>query len=693
MPKFRKTNKFRNKTKNYMDNVEYEGSMPKGPIDEGIAHTHISAKALRDLPRSSYSIKADPYQAILPAATPYDIMGKFLKTVGGNYAGDDNIDGGNVQQYANSSSSKFLAYFDSMRMNLALGYRYLPIKYGKRADPNVEGDTDIGVLAGMALVDENLKAMSEAISQLQSTTFTALAVNNFAIKTNLNMGSHARNDSGATTNPYGIYTSKDEVLYGLSMYYQLFLQEVLSTMNYHNSFRLKQGTAIRDAWSREVPFLNAFFGLMNKKAFLSLLESINLSFEGEYIDRDFMEQTNLLTLMPSRRSNSITDPVLEIKTRFERPTIFQVYLLDDIQETEGVRSIKEGRTAYFDDANMKATVSIANSSTVEQIPVTIWDACNKLKEYFTLKSTKEWARSVYNEGLLTSDTARYNNIKNYFDVIIHCMVQFKPKFSDYRECLDTMTRTGTINWFKGFRPSITKDTDAPLFQNLIVDDIYKMVMSGAEKITFNNSTKRYETFSQWNIYAGVPEYDSKQGGAFITFSAKNLSDISGNEGIEYLPRMFDVDKDSVHGDAIVEAVSRDGHVAFITTGAVTMNSSTILKRLVPLGSQSGLQIRVPTVAYSSSSSGGKTITWNTFDATHYSTLYKTLTQVFGLCRVKTTAAGSYDYALDPDLICVYQVEITDITNAAITYARANAPFRGTTSDQGILGFFGMSRGK
>lgn len=699
-----------------MDKPEYQEDFPKGPMTEGTVKDHLSIKALKGLPHSSYSIKADPYSAVLPSAAPYNILAPFLKTVGGNYAGENNIDGGNVQQYANSETSKFLNFFDSFVLKLRANYRYLPTKYG--------------LLTGSRIVDENLKAMAEAVSQLQSSTFTSLAVNSFAVRTNMNMGSRTRHDSltaisptPATLNAYvgnyvlsggkyvlvtddnksslgitagtttaykaevGIYTEPADVLYLLSIYYQEVLQEILGVMNVHNSFRLKQGTAIRDAWSREVPILNAFFGLMNKSAFLNLLESINLSFEGEYVDRDFMAQMNLLTLMPSRRSNSITDPTLEIRADLDHPSIFEVYIADtDIEADYDVLKVKAGVTPFFSDSDLQSTIYIGGSP----VTVSIWDACANLKDMLTLKSTKEWARSSYTSGgLATTDTARYNTIKSYFDVIIDTFVKFKPKFADYRECLDTMTRTGTINWFKGFRPSVTRETDAQLFQNLVVDDIYKMVMSGADEITFNSLTKRWSTFSQWNIYTGVPEYDVKQGGAFISFSAKNLASIGSTEGIEYLPIMFNTLVNTSMNNSIVEGVSRDGRVCFIGYTAETMNSVMILTRLAPLSSQSSLKIRVPTLT--KFASGGTD--YNDFSDAHFSSLYKTLTQIFGVAKIRNAKSGAYDYGLDPDLLSIYQIEISDITNSVITYARANAPFKGTTSEQGILGFFGMSNGK
>lgn len=651
----------------YKKRMKYEDSTTYGggskPTSEGSVKDLISQKSLRDLPKSSYSIKADPYTAALPPSEPYPLIAKFNRVADASYAGEDNIDGGNVQQYANSTTSTFLKYFDSFRLKYKVNYRYLPIISNNKV--------------GKSLIDEQRKSIAEAVSVLKATTFTQMAINRFAVETDLAMGSAVPKKIGQRkvgpgendTEDIMAYTNLTDVIYAMSIYYQIFLQDSLSVMNWHNSFRLKQGTAIRDAWNREVPNLNSFFGLMNKKAFLSLLESINLSFEGEYIDKDFMTQMNILCLMPSRRSNSITDPVLELQIGWEHPTKFKLFLLDE-------NGNADDNKIFFDDAELKLTIPVNG----EAKSVTYWEACDNLRDYLSLEATKLWARSSYSPAQVTgTDNSRYNQIKAYFDVITACFVLFKPLWADYREALDVMTRTGTLNWTKGFRPSITQDTDAGLFYNLIVDDIYNMALSGPDSINYDTATKRWRTFSKWNMYTGIPAYDTKAGGSFLSFSFKNNMPTgeADTEQLEYLPILFSYDASQLN----CVGVSRDGYECAITTGAVNMAETPVLSRLAPLASQSKLMIRVPTFDSSDNV--------DIMDSPgHISTLYKTLTQIFGICRIETSNASgiSYDYSLDPDILAIYQEEVSDITNLAITYARANAPFRGTTSSADLLGF-------
>lgn len=663
---YKRDNTSHRKPSKYIDNTRYnyEGK-PKG---DNKVDNLISVRSLKDLPKSSYALKADPYEAGLSTSEPYNILNKFNKTVGGTYVGEQNIDGGNVQQYANSTTSIFNKAFDEFRTIIKVNYRFLPIN---RSGVNYPG---------YQLIEEMRKSIAESVSLLNSTTYTNMAINQFAVETDLNMGSAQTNNIANGNTPINAYTNLTDVLYAMSVYYQTFLQESLSVMNWHNSFRLKQGTAIRNAWNREVPNLNSFFGLMNKKAFLSLLESINLSYEGEYVDKDFMKQMNMLTLIPSRRSNAMTDPVLELQLQFNHPTKFKVYVIGS-----NGKIIDTDDTPLFDDSNLK--LNILDDGTNKD--VTFWDACSKLKNYLSLEATQLWARSNYTPGRVTeTDNARYNQIKAYFDVIINSFTYFKPLWSDYRESLDVMVRTGTINWTKGFRPGITQSTDTMLFWNLLVDHIYQLIYSGPRAIDYDNATKRWRTFSLWNMYSGIPEYDKFSGGAFLSFSFKDYSNFSSNEQIEYLPILFDVEENPV-----CVACSRDGKEAVISLASIKFsdaaNGSVELLRLAPLASQSELSIRLPQLGYANNHLTSNPV--HNLTAGHIAMIVKSLTQIFQMCTYQVTSSATNYYSIDPDVLAIYQIEINDITNQAITYARAYAPFKGTTSDIQTLGFHSISR--
>lgn len=59
---------FRNTRKEWTNNTTYgyEGK----PVGDNDVHDRISIKSLKDLPKSSYALKSDPYTAALPTSEP-----------------------------------------------------------------------------------------------------------------------------------------------------------------------------------------------------------------------------------------------------------------------------------------------------------------------------------------------------------------------------------------------------------------------------------------------------------------------------------------------------------------------------------------------------------------------------------------------------------------------------------------------
>lgn len=687
------------KTRDYMDKTSYISEDLGRPENtkEGSVSVEISEKSLRNLPKSTYSFQADPYTASLPGSKPYPILAKFNRKIGGKYKGLKNIDGGNVQQYANSLTSGMLKYCDFIYSKLPLNYRNLPINLkATEGTLNPTGD-----YPGYYLIDEMRKSIAEATSVLQSTTFTQMAINNFGIITDLPMGSAI---AGTYTDEHGqtvkVYDNLADVIYGTSIFYQLVLQAGLNIFNWHNSLRLKMGTMIRRSWNRETPQLNALFGSFKKKSFLSFMDSIALSFEGEYIDREEMQQINMLTLAPSARSNALTDPVLELAVQFNFPSVFKI-----VNISRGSGTVE----TLFDYAHQEAVTDENGDPVLDNNnnPVMEWvgdmvteykvsSLTTKKDHYFNIindvidkisaEKIMNWARDGSTSA--SSATGYFDKVKWLIDGINKCLTSFKTKMGDIREVFDTMSRTGTVNWEKGYVPQIVKDTDADIFDNLIINDIYRIMASSSNKVEFDEATKRWRTYSLWNMYDGIPEYDTFQGGSFLTLSLKNLDYSNDSDDVhKYLPIRFTAyDGVKTHTETVNGASTevlddyrnfvgscRDGqeiHISGVTE--ITMSNDSTLARLAPLSSQSGLKIRVPD------------LTDVGLDTMTKSCAYKILTQIFGLCRVKLV--NNTDVSLDPDIIAIYQIELEDITNEAVTYARSHAPFKGTVSTVDIIGF-------
>lgn len=655
-------------TDSYLNDIAFHTS-GKPQRDEGKVEDGLSVKSMRGLPHNSYSFMADPYTAALPSSEEYPILTAFNKTVGAYYGGVRNLDGGNVQQYANSVRSKLLKYYDFARIKVEMNYQYI-----RDVPSNTSGSE---VMRGSAIIDEMRRAIAESTSILQSTTFTQMAIYDYAIVTDMQMGSAPftpYTPVTGNTSQTGLkaYEHLDDVIYGASRYYQEFWLRLLGVLDWHNSFRLKMGNMIRSSWNRETPNLNALFGLFKKKSFLSLIDSLNLAFPGEWIDREFAMQAAKTCLMPSRRSNSITDPTLEVQTMIAMPTRFML-----VAKIDGKISTDASAVIFDNTRDLVYPFPGAAGTTMS-----FETATEEIMDILSAQDTMRWARQP--ETRPGDDTARYNMVKYRLDVIQRCVTSFKTLFNDVRQVFIECAKPGIVSWYKGFRPAVVKDTDAANFRNLIVDDIYRMCFGGSTEVKFDDATKRWRTFSIWNMYDGIPEYDVWSGGSFLTFSFKKLNMPTDQDYLAgYLPEALTPHLENVTGDEqqtpkmLMRLTSRDGNYAIINQTEVTMNKHIIYSRLVPLTSQQNEVLRVAYFGV------------NKEDSDYTSTLYKTLTQVCGTCcvgRPTTDNDFEYDYSLDPDVIAIYQIEIEDITNDMIKFARVNSPFRGTSDTVRTLGF-------
>lgn len=666
-----KNNKFGKKDNNkgqYYEDTEYLTKRPgRPPVDDGSNYdTMLDVKAMSKLPNSGYSMKVDPYTESTNPATPYHLLNSFNKVIGASYAGKDNLDGGNVIQYNASLDSKFLEVFDAALLSLGLNYRYLPI---------LAGDTN----RGGQMIDEMRKAISEIVSNLNATTFKDQNIFDYCVETDLPMGSAEFEVYEETViDEHGeefivehkVYFDLADVIYAMCLQYQLVLQDIIAVFNLFNANRTKMGTMIRMSWNREVPILNSYFGLLKKKSFLAMFDSLALNLQGEYIDTDWMKQVNTINVISSRRSNSISDPLLEVIGKHNHPGIFRTFLKVAFEASETVYPGAD--KAIFDRDLMQYTIP-------GQVTATHFnEAIMELGKLLSLTDTLKWARQY--QDISITDNDRFNAIKNYLDVIIASFTYFKIRFTDLRTVLTIMARVGVVNWTIGFKVNVVKETDCEISNYLVVNQLYKEVFGGAAHIRWNDVTKRWRTFSLWNLYYGTPEYAEKAGGAFISFSVKERQYPVGTapDNLGYLPIAFtirNITVDGVSGAAMV--VNRQGTTCVLSrANSVQMSNTWQFARLVPLTSQSDLSLNVPTAGVTEPSS-----------AAAKSHLYRFMLQVCDAAYVDG------DYGIDADNLAVYEYEIEDFTNEVITYCRGNGPFRVSAGVDTSLGFFGLLRGR
>lgn len=129
-----------------------------------------------------------------------------------------------------------------------------------------------------------------------------------------------------------------------------------------------------------------------------------------------------------------------------------------------------------------------------------------------------------------------------------------------------------------------------------------------------------------------------------------------------IPRLFEVEQDSV---VLVARSGLSTPVNYEVISSDNIKNNSILSRLIPFNSMT-VDMRMPTgsVAGQTSISGPG------------SALYDAIETTFGFGKVYLDAGKTkYDISLNRDYVTFLDVQMGDVANAMITYARTYSPFR------------------
>lgn len=626
----------------------------------------LFSKTTKGLPKpgSSITVKADPYALVLPDSDPYSLVNSPNSKVGGSYGGVTNLDGGVTNQIISSELSSFLHTFDSMLLRCRVNYRYLPI------DPE---DTK----RGKGFVREMEQAIDEVISIAKSTTYTQLGINQYYIKTDLPI--YDSDDDSFTSNINKEYSCGDPAgLYAILICYQTYLQAFAQVFNAYNKFRSNQGLMKRSSWNRETARLNSYFSLMNKNSIIGQFKSLAYVLNGEYFDQEWMKQFNMIGSLVSRKSDAMVDPIKEITCTHNIPK-FKIYTKTTVkdpstQETSTVESV------IFDSVTLDNLVANNLNPTIAGLQ-TFADAL----DYFSFKlSVNDTLFYVRNDNVyaLTTEASRMNALSDFVSLMINAAGLFKPAMGDLRTMLDVVQRTGSNAWVKSTTLEVFDTLTSPSLQNMTVDNIYQSLMSGADAVSWDGDSFRWKYYTIWDYYYGIPEYDAKSGGCFLTFSTKTIETPSSYPAAgDYLPvfiQSFLSASDSSRSGSIY-AINRLGSSYTLSVKTFDPRINPSSARLAPL-TTSNFKIRVPGLTESIPS------------VLDMSFLQSACLKAFGSFSNSTEAVSqSTDLTVNPDQLCLIPIEIEDLTNEMIKYARCKGPFVVNYDSQPSIGFLGLAK--
>lgn len=652
---------------------KYEFKQSEPQEGKGTPDLSISEKAMRDLPKSSYQLQANPYVEVNQASTAFPLMARLNKLISPNYEGHSNLEGGRASRYVSSLNTRLNKAIDSVLMHLDFKYRYLCMGTSTwNGTTETSTDTD-----GLEINGKMIDAISEAISQLSATTFTENAVlKDYVVETNWTMPEGYKVTGGGTTytdstsHSYTVYDDPAVVVFVMAIAYQICIQNAALTVSSYNKMRSFIKTALDHNYNKNINYINVFDGQIKKAAFQNLLQTVALDIQGEYFDVDWFKQINTLTTTPSAKSNSIWDPLAEVYGSNTLPFTFKIYLAD-----KGTKTING--LVFSTDYLSQNIPTLADKTQTESM--TLEEITARIQQLSSVYSILYMARQSTMSMVAASESAAmqvYNHLVSLYNGINSITTRVKARFTDLRTVFDVLKRTGVVNWSQDSYPTtfVKYDPIVPA-QYRLIDDIIRSTLSGGKTIKYDTSTGNWVVQTPWDMYTGISEFDSVSGGCFITFCTKAIDNSSDNEVSRYIPKFF-----KFHSDSNVIALqSREGVEVMITRGEAQIGNTADLKRLAILPDQDSDYVFIPT-----------------FEATNDEVLNSFIVKtLLGFCGVadeahtvsaNNTNSVTHYYTLNPTVISMYDIQIVDVQNMMTAYGKTYGPIKGSAGDSPKIGF-------
>lgn len=588
---------------------------PTPPPKDDAQMEYLTRVMFKDLQfKGVIATKADPQAQVLSTSTPYPYLDKTNRVLDAKYPGDNNLDGNIVSQVLTDDDSLLLQTFDCGELTLKLNYLYQAIS---PTDKN------------QALNVEISQVIDESLSSTTSEMFTNLAFFTYVITSDMpNIDSEKRQ--------------------AWLTWYQSILQNTAIICGRYNNLRSYEQRLIDMGFRREATHLRDFFNQINKTTFSANLESLSSIVMGEYFDFDWNKQVNILSMVPSRKTNGMVDPVLTITAYHKLPNVKVM--------------TAESKLKVFDSADF--TIKPEKSTKTYTLEELFAEIINRLNPYYVLK----WARGY----LAGSDKRTPKEVANSIEYLLQALKKLLTKFVSTQGALRTvLDRSGKIGlnyWKTGATFSLKSFPEARFDFNMLVQDTFASYGSSADEMIFDSDTRRWRFFTTWDKYLGIPSYDKFSGGAFLTMSVRTLKSEANEDftTVKWLvPKLFDVVDDSMH------FINRIGFEVKITSTVYdneALSGDRVFSRLNPLKTPS-IKIRVATGSVLASADVPSAA----------SALSQLIDTVFGFGQVEV-ATNVFDKNLSKDTLFFVDVQLNDVSNAMITYARNYSPFRVTTPD-------------
>lgn len=660
MPKeFRKMKPRKNVTEEAYGDNHYT---PPSKESLSASSSTLQAKAYRDLENIGViDVKADPNAELSHGAFPYTVIGRTSPVLDASYPGYDNIAGNSITQIQNdTTTSQLMNVFDVAVICKKINYQYLPIV--------------AGVGSNIAYAGEMIKSVEQAVSFGFSTMLTQLQFTQDTYTTDLPLPPQY------VTNPEA--TGLDRVLakpagyYAAMIHYQCVLQSLVQPISKYIELRSLEKELMRMSFRTEAPLVTQLFGLFKKSSFIAEVNTIGTVVINEYFDVNWYKQMTTLQCVPSRKTKGMVDPLLTIVATHAIPrlVIKDGYDSDDLKTGNDARLLNPD-TLMFETGALK----------LEQCIERVTKLMNPAYIMKFLRLLNRNALPQPGEGQVACSTisAYGEAVKTYLSYIARFAASFSTAMSNCRTFLDKLSQSGLTYWKKGVAFFVDKIVQLEPHYNALLNDVFAATYAGADKVIFDAQTKRWRAWAFWNKYTGIPEFDRLSGGSFLTFGLRDIqtkasdgTNVDFNSSSGLIPILF------VPGNSYTSSliVTRAGASAAITARPLdnaTLATDHCLARLNVMNN-SVISIKEPVIETTITDAGKR--------AKFCSAAILFLGNTFGYGVTKYQNAYP-DNIIDPDYVAFIDLEIEDVSNQMIVYARNYAPFRvDTPNAKRTMGF-------
>lgn len=608
----------------------------------------LQAKAFRDLENIGViDVKVDPNAELSHGAFPYTVIGRTSPVLDASYPGYANITGNSITQIQNdTTTSQLMNVFDVAVITKKINYQYLPI---------VE---DVGI--NVAYAGEMIKSVEQAVSFGFSTMLTQLQFTQDTYYTDLPIPvQYVEEGTGINRK-----LAKPAGYYAAMIHYQCVLQSLVQPISKYIELRSLEKELMRMSFRTEAPLVTQLFGLFKKSSFIAEVNTIGTVVINEYFDVNWYKQMTTLQCVPSRKTKGMVDPLLTIVATHAIPRLKIGTSYDsDTLATGADAKLLNPDTLMFETGALKLEQCIERALKLMN-PAYIL-------RFLRLLNRNELPQPGSGQVACSTISAYGEAVKTYLSYIARFAAAFSTAMSNVRTFLDKLSQSGLTYWKKGVAFFVDKIVQLEPHYNALLNDVFAATYSGADKVIFDDQTKRWRAWAFWNKYTGIPEFDRVSGGSFLTFGLRSIqakasdgSNVDFNSSAGLIPILF------VPGDSYTSSliVTRGGASATITARPLDNNSLAndhCLTRLNVMNNKV-ISIKEPVIETTITDAGKR--------AKFCSAALLFLGNTFGYGATKYQSAYP-DNVIDPDYVAFIDLEIEDVSNQMIVYARNYAPFR------------------